>query len=120
MGLGGSLKYNSGQNQFSQAQMWIRVLAKAPALAWNRLFRGRAVDIVLTHAPPRGINDREDRCHQGFDAFLWLMRVFKPRYLVHGHVHLYDAREPRITRYRDTAVVNVYGHYVLDTEADHA
>ncbi len=120
MGLGGSLKYNSGQNQFTQAQMWLRVFAKVPALLLNGLFRGRAVDIVLTHAPPRGVHDKKDICHRGFDAFLWLMRVFKPRYLVHGHVHLYDAREPRATRYRDTTVVNVYGHYVLDTGDDHA
>jgi len=120
MGLGGSLRYNAGQNQFTQAQMWLRVLAKVPALLLNGLFRGRAVDIVLTHAPPRGVHDGKDMCHRGFDAFLWLMRAFKPRYLVHGHVHLYDAREPRVARYRDTTVINVYGHYVLDTESDHA
>jgi len=119
LGLGGSLRYNDGQNQFTQAQMWARVIAKVPALLWNRLVRGRAVDVVLTHAPPRGVHDRADRCHRGFDAFLWLMRAFRPRFLVHGHVHLYDAREPRVTRYRDTVVVNAYGHAVLDTEASY-
>ncbi len=120
MGLGGSLQYNKGQNQFSQADMWLRVFIKTPALLWNRLIRGRAVDIVLTHAPPRGIQDRGDLCHRGFDAFLWLMRVWKPRYLVHGHVHLYDARESRTARYYNTTVLNAYGHYLLDTETDHA
>jgi len=120
LGLGGSLRYNAGLNQFTQAQMWAKVLAKVPALLWNRLVRGRAVDIVLTHAPPRGIHDREDACHRGFDAFLWLMRVFRPRFLVHGHVHLYDARETRETRYQGTRVVNAYGHVVLDTEDAHA
>ena len=120
MGLGGSLKYNDGQNQFTQLQMWLRVLAKAPVLALNRLFLGRAVDIVLTHAPPRGLQDREDPCHRGFEAFLWLMRVWKPRYLIHGHVHLYDARESRSLRYGDTTVMNAYGHCLLDTEDHHA
>ncbi len=114
LGLGGSLRYNAGLNQFTQAQMWARVLSLVPALLWNRLMRGRAVDIVLTHAPPRGIHDREDACHRGFDAFLWLMRVFRPRYLVHGHVHLYDAREAREVRYRETTVINAYGHVVID------
>jgi len=120
MGLGGSVRYNDGQNQFSQAQMWLRVLLKIPALAMNRLLYGRAVDIVLTHAPPRGLQDREDPCHRGFNAFLWLMRVWKPRYLVHGHVHLYDARESRSVRYASTTVLNAYSHIILDTENDHA
>ncbi|MBU0926718.1 MAG: metallophosphoesterase [Spirochaetes bacterium] len=120
MGLGGSARYNDGPNQFSQAQMWARVIAKVPALILNRLFLGRAVDVVLTHAPPRGVHDKDDPCHRGFSAFLWLMSAFKPRYLVHGHVHLYDAREPRCSRYRDTTVVNAYGHHVLDTEGPDA
>ena len=42
---------------------YARVIAKVPALLWNRLVRGRAVDVVLTHAPPRGVHDRADRCH---------------------------------------------------------
>lgn len=120
MGLGGSIRYNDGQNQYTQAEMWLRVIARVPALLLNRLIRGRAVDIVLTHAPPRGIHDRADRCHQGFDAFLWLMRVFKPRYLVHGHVHVYDARESRTTDCGGTIVCNAYGHYVIDTGDAHA
>lgn len=120
MGLGGSLRYNNGQNQFSQADMWLRVFLKVPVLLWNRLVHGRAVDIVLTHAPPRGIQDRGDQCHRGFDAFLWLMRVWKPRYLIHGHVHLYDSREPRAERFENTMVINAYSYYLLDTEAEHA
>jgi hypothetical protein len=45
------------------------------------------------------------------------MRVFKPRYLLHGHIHLYDLNARRRTRYHETDVINVYDHYVLDTEA---
>lgn len=120
LGLGGSLRYNEGDNQFTQVQMWLRVLARVPALLFNRLLFGRAVDIVLTHAPPRGIHDRQDPCHRGFDAFLWLMRVFKPRYLVHGHVHIYDARDPRRTVYRSTTVLNASGYYLIDTGEEDA
>jgi len=119
-GFGGSMRYNNGPNQFTQAQMWTRVLLKVPALLLNRLLFGRAVDIVLTHAPPKGVHDRPDVCHQGFEAFLWLMRVFKPRYLLHGHIHIYDTREERISRYEGTTVINAYGYHVLDTETDHA
>jgi len=119
-GLGGSLKYNNGPNQFSQLQMWIMAFAKVPALLWNKLTRGRAVDIILTHAPPSGIHDKEDKCHRGFKAFLWLMTVFKPRYLVHGHIHLYDAREKRATVFGDTTVLNAYGYQIIDTGDPHA
>ncbi|GAB1456709.1 hypothetical protein MASR2M48_20170 [Spirochaetota bacterium] len=65
LGLGGSLRYNKGKNQFTQAEMWLYILAKVPALLINRLIFGRAVDMVLTHAPPRGIHDRPDPCHRG-------------------------------------------------------
>jgi hypothetical protein len=43
------------------------------------------------------------------------MKVFKPKYLIHGHVHLYDLSAVRVTRYLDTVVLNAYSHYVIDT-----
>jgi Icc-related predicted phosphoesterase len=119
LGLGGSILYNNGGNQFSQQQMWMRVIAKIPVLLFNKLRYGRYVDIVLTHAPPKGIHDRDDLCHRGFEAFLWLMRHFKPRYLIHGHIHLYDNREERRTQYCETLVINAFGYQVLDIGANH-
>jgi Icc-related predicted phosphoesterase len=113
-GLGGCMRYNRGENQFTNFEMNIRILKLIPALVFNRLFRGRFLDILLTHASPRGIHDREDKCHQGFKCFLWFMRIFKPRFLVHGHIHLYDLSEVRATKYCDTMVINAYSHYVLD------
>jgi Icc-related predicted phosphoesterase len=97
--------------------MYCQILRLIPALLFNRLFRGRFLDVLLTHAAPRGIHDREDLCHQGFEAFLWFMRVFKPRYLIHGHIHLYDYSEVRSTGYKKTQVINAYSHYIIDTEA---
>jgi len=114
-GLGGSMRYNRGENQFTDLQMYIRTLKLLPALVYNRLRRGRYLDILLTHASPRGIHDREDKCHRGFKSFLWLMRAFKPKYLVHGHIHLYDLGEVRTTRYCETMVINAYSHYIIDT-----
>ena len=114
-GLGGSMKYNLGENQFTDFEMNIKILKLVPALLFNRLFRGRFLDILLTHASPLGIHDRKDKCHLGFKSFLWFMRVFKPRYLVHGHIHLYDLSEVRTTKYFDTMVINAYSHYLIDT-----
>jgi Icc-related predicted phosphoesterase len=73
------------------------------------------LDVLLTHAPPKGIHDKPDLCHSGFKSFLWFIKTFKPRYLVHGHIHLYDLADKRRTRFMDTDVINAYGHYVIDT-----
>jgi hypothetical protein len=117
LGLPGSMLYNNGSNQYSELAMSLRIAMLAPRLFLNKLFRGRAVDIVLTHASPRGIHDRDDPCHRGFKCFLWVMRVFKPKWLVHGHIHLYDLADVRISSYGETTVINAFGHWILDTEA---
>ena len=85
-GLGGSICYNNGVNQFTETQMYLQILKLLPRLLFNRIFRGRYIDILVTHAPPKGIHDGSDRCHSGFNAFLRFMRIFKPRYLIHGHI----------------------------------
>lgn len=112
-GLGGSMLYNGDQNQFTDFQMFRKVLRLIPRLLWNKVIHGRYLDILLTHAPPRGIHDRPDPCHTGFKSFLWFMRKFRPRFLLHGHIHLYDMNARRVTVYHQTTVINVYDHYVL-------
>jgi Icc-related predicted phosphoesterase len=115
-GLGGSMVYNRGPNQWTDFQMALRIVRLVPRLLLNRLLYGRCLDILLTHAPPLGIHDQEDRCHRGFKSFLWFMRVFKPKYLLHGHIHLYDLAAVRKSRYNETEVINVYSHYILNIE----
>lgn len=115
-GLGGSLRYNDGENQYTEFQMTLRMLSLVPKLVWNRIFCGRFLDILLTHIPPSGIHDKDDLAHRGFPGFLWFMRTFRPRYLLHGHIHLYDLNARRITRYEDTDVINVYDHYLLEMD----
>lgn len=115
-GLGGSMRYNDGEHQFTDRQMYRRILRLMPRLLWNRVVHGRYLDILLTHAPPRGIQDREDLCHRGFRAFLWFMRVFRPLYLLHGHIHLYDINAQRVVQYEETRVINVYDHFILNLD----
>jgi len=117
-GLGGCMRYNRGPNQFTEFQMYTEIAKLVPRLLFNRLLRGRFLDVLLTHAPPWGIHDKPDRCHQGFKAFLWFIKRFKPRYLVHGHIHLYDLSDVRRTRWMGTEVINACGHYVIDTDDD--
>lgn len=113
-GLGGSLLYNFGPHQYSQGAMRRRVLALTPALLVNRVRHGRYLDVLITHAPPRGIHDRADLAHTGFDVFLELMHRFQPRYLLHGHSHVYRNDSVTATRYRQTQVINVYPYRVIE------
>ena len=73
------------------------------------------MDVVLTHAPLRGYGDAEDLAHRGFEAFLPLLDKYKPRFFVHGHVHMsYGKDIPRTIQYGSTTVINGYERYILD------
>jgi uncharacterized protein len=109
-GVEGSIRYKPGPFQYSQQEMWRNVFRLVPGLIRNRLRFGRYLDIFITHAPPRGINDREDLPHQGIDAFRWLLEVFRPRYHLHGHIHLYGLEVVRVVNYHQTEVINTYGY----------
>lgn len=45
------------------------------------------VDIVLTHCPPRGVNDHTDHAHFGIDALRDYVLQSRPRHLFHGHTY---------------------------------
>ncbi|MEX2160390.1 MAG: metallophosphoesterase [Anaerolineales bacterium] len=109
-GFEGSVRYRRGLFMYTQAEMWGFVLRMVPRLLVNRLLYGRALDVLATHAPPWGIQDAIDPAHQGFKAFLWLIKVFKPRYHFHGHIHVYHKDTPVLTRFHHTLVINTYGY----------
>jgi hypothetical protein len=44
------------------------------------------------------------------------MNLFRPRYLIHGHVHLYNSLETAESVYRDTRVINTYGYRTLEID----
>ena len=116
-GLEGSMRYNdSPYFQYTDREMAAKVWQLAPWLVLNKLRYGRYLDILITHAPPYSIHDRPDVCHQGFRVFLTLMRYFRPQYLIHGHVHIYNPSQIWQTMYRNTLVINTYGYRRLDLE----
>jgi hypothetical protein len=116
-GLGGSLRYNQDVgHQHTEAEMFGRALALSPRLAANRLRYGRCLDILVTHAPPRGIHDRDDLAHTGFQTFCRFMDVFQPRLLLHGHSHIYRGDTITSSRYKNTQVMNVYPYRVIEWE----
>ena len=109
MGLGGSIRYRPGPPfQYTEGQMRARVARLIPRLLVNKLRYGRFVDVVITHAPPFGIHDSTDRAHIGFKVFLTLMAWFKPRFLLHGHMHHRRYNAQTATTFSDTIVVGVF------------
>ncbi len=107
-GLEGSIRYKPGARyQYTERQMAWKVSCMAPGLLLNRLRFRRYLDVLVTHSPPRGIHDGDDPPHRGFECFLGFMDVFRPRYLLHGHKHVYGP-EPTRTRYAETEVINVH------------
>jgi Icc-related predicted phosphoesterase len=119
-GIEGSLRYNYGAHQYSQAEMWNMVFGLAPTLYLNRMRYGRYLDIFVCHAPPWKIHDKEDRPHQGIKAFNWLIKVFQPTFCLHGHVHVYRPDTVTETMVGATHVINTYGYreLKLDLELD--
>jgi Icc-related predicted phosphoesterase len=112
-GLGGSLRYKSGPNQYSQAQMGRRALKLDLRLRLGRVKNGRKLDVLVMHAPPYGLADAKDSTHVGFVAFVRLIHNFHPVLAVHGHVHPYG-RVPLERRVGATRVVNAIPSRLLE------
>lgn len=109
-GIEGSLCYNQGDYQYSQRQMWLMVFGLVPQLLFNKIRYGRYLDIFVTHAASKGIQDEDDAAHKGVAAFRWLINHFKPKLHLHGHIHLYNPLKARETMHGQTRVINCYGH----------
>lgn len=105
-GLGGSLRYKVGPNQYSQAQMRWRALLLELRVRFHRVRSRRRLDILVTHAPPFGFAEAKDAAHVGFVAFNRLIDDLQPVLVVHGHIHPYGRTQPE-RRAGATRVVNV-------------
>jgi len=115
-GLEGAPCYGDHKHQYSEAGMRRQIWRMTPQLLWNRWRHGRALDVLITHAPPYGVHDDADPCHRGYRAFRRLIERHRPRYLVHGHTHPTSGYDGKTRYIGDTAIVNVYGYKVLEVE----
>lgn len=114
-GIEGSLRYREGPHQYTEGEFSWLVRRLYPRLLFNRAVRGRGVDILLTHAPPKGPNEGQGRVHAGVGAFNEFHRLWRPRLHVHGHVHLTgaNARREYVTP-EGVRVVNAYDFAVVE------
>ena len=110
LGLGGSYRYGNGKYMYTEKQMRARIRR-----LWWKLWRAGGVDILVTHAPARELNDLDDLPHRGFQCFRELLERYHPRYFLHGHVHRsYGVNIPRITQCGETTVVNAFETYSFE------
>jgi Icc-related predicted phosphoesterase len=110
LGLEGSMWYNGGPFQYTEKQMRHHIRRLRLSLWWHR-----GVDVVVTHAPPLGIHDGKDLCHQGFACFRTLIQKHQPRYFLHGHIHTaFSEASARTTLFDNTRIINTYGHHILE------
>ena len=110
MGVGGSFKYNDRVFGFTESQMRKRI-GKLALMA--RATGG--VDILVTHAPIRGLGDMDDLPHRGFESFGYYVDKLRPAFMLHGHVHLSYGRVSReLAHPCGTRVINACGGYIFD------
>ena len=111
LGLGGSMQYIPGaDHQYTELKMNWRIKK-----LWWKLKRHKGFDILVAHAPAKGVNDLEDLPHRGFACFRELIEKYQPNLFVHGHVHAnYGNGFKRVDQLGSTVVVNAYDHYIVD------
>ncbi|MFH1743843.1 MAG: metallophosphoesterase [bacterium] len=118
-GLEGSICYRPGAKfQYTERQMGGCIRRMIPRLYINRVCRGRYIDILIAHSPPRSVHDSEDPAHRGFEVFGRFISKYQPKFLIHGHQHLYDLNAPRVAEVGATKVVNAYSAYEFEVNVE--
>jgi Icc-related predicted phosphoesterase len=100
-GFEGCVRYRPGPHQYTQDE----------AASLSRALP--AADVLVSHAPPAGVNDEpDDRAHAGFEGLREWVRANVPRLVLHGHTH------PRpgggVRRVGATRVVHVSGARIVE------
>jgi Icc-related predicted phosphoesterase len=97
-GFQGSWKYKPRGNYLYEQDQVEEVLKEFPP-----------VDVFVAHNSPRGIHDKEDGTHYGFDAFNTYLSHRRPRIFIHGHQHI-----RKQSKVGETLVIGAYGARVME------
>lgn len=113
LGLGGAPWYKPGKFMCTEEDMKKRIQRLRKHILLKNGF-----DILLTHAPVRGYGDMEDPPHRGFQAFEELLQKYRPKYMIHGHVHASygDAFKRELRHSSGTKIINAYDKIILSIE----
>lgn len=115
LGLGGCMRYSDTIQppyQCTELQM-----EKRMRKIWRQILRYRGFDILVTHAPAKGLGDGEDLPHRGFATFTKMLERYQPRYHLYGHVHAnYGKDFVRRQTFNNTELINCYERYLFHYE----
>lgn len=109
MGLGGSFRYRDGKYMYTESQMKRRLRR-----LWYPIKKRGGIDIFVTHAAARNLNDLDTLPHRGFECFNEVLEKYKPKLFLHGHIHRNYGNIPQKTLHGETLVINAYEHCVID------
>jgi uncharacterized protein len=113
IGFSGSPVYSRRGHEVSSARMWSRAIR-----GWLRA-RGREPILVVSHTPPRDVNDDNDLTHRGFTSFRWLAERLRAPLWLHGHTALVRrGLDDRCARYGDTLFYNCTGATLIELVPD--
>jgi hypothetical protein len=109
IGFSGSPVYSHRGHEVSALAMWSHAVR-----GWLSA-RSREPVLVVSHAPPRDVNDDDDLTHRGFTAFRWLAeRLHAPLWL-HGHTALVRRGiDARCARFAGTLFYNCTGATLIE------
>ena len=110
-GLGGSVRYRPDATyMYTELEMKMRILKNAFSL---RLHKG--FDVLVTHAPMYEFGDKEHLPHRGFQCFENLVSKYKPKYMIHGHIHRnHGYKIPQVYTFQNTTIINAFEYYILE------
>lgn len=115
-GLEGSFWYNGNLHQYTESEMYFKFLKLLPRLYLAKIKHGRYLDLLVTHAPPKGMHEGQDPAHHGFKVFQNIIKKYRPRFHLHGHVHLYDHNQSYQDLYYQTWVINCYSYRIIEID----
>lgn len=114
LGLGGSMRYRDGEHMYTEAEMRSRIRQVKKQIRAHGGF-----DVLLTHAPVKGVGDQQDLPHQGFECFQTLLDAYRPAVMFHGHIHRsYTANFVREREWNGIPVINACGSYFFELPED--
>ncbi|MGJ9421685.1 metallophosphoesterase family protein [Aeromicrobium sp. CF3.5] len=89
-GLGGCVRYNGGDHQYTQEEYEARAAALCSAVE----SAGEPLDVLVTHTPPLGLGDDTDPSHRGIAALHAVIERLCPTWHLHGHLHPHGMHKP--------------------------
>jgi len=89
------------------------VMGRRAARLRKAIKKHRGLDILVTHAPPKGLGDGTG-FHEGFACFPPLLDRFKPKLHVFGHQHKRYGFVKTPESYGKTRLVNACGYVLLE------